>query len=134
MSNSDRVLEILFRVFKGEEISVKKIADEHGISTKSISHDIGRIKDFFAENRDLTGNAGLEYCYVHKTYRLTSDEFLADKELFAVVKALLGTRAFLKANTKQVIEKFKKFTTTSDRKKLNEIVEKEIFQYSEVRH
>jgi hypothetical protein len=64
MSNSDRTLEILFRVLRGEEISVKKIADEHGISTKSVSRDIGRIKDFLAEYRDLTGNAELEYCYV----------------------------------------------------------------------
>jgi predicted DNA-binding transcriptional regulator YafY len=134
MSNSDRTLEILFRVLRGEEISVRKLADEHGISTKSVSRNIGKIKDFLAENRDLTGNAELEYCYVHKAYRLISDEFLADKELFVVAKALLGTRAFSKSDTMRIIAKFKKFTTTDDRKKLNEIVTKELIHFSEVKH
>lgn len=134
MSKSDRTLEILFRVLRGEEISVRKLADEHGVSTKSVSRDIGKIKDFLAENRDLTGNAELEYCYIHRAYRLISDEFLADKELFAVAKALFGTRAFSKPDMTRIIAKFKKFTTTDDREKLNEIVTKELFHYSEVKH
>jgi len=134
MSNSDRTLDILFRLLRGKEISVKKIADEHSISTKSISRDIGRIKDFLAQSRDLTGNAELEYRFDHRAYRLIADEILADKELFAVAKALLGTRAFSKADTLQIIEKLKKFTATNDRKKLNKIIEKEIRHYSEVKH
>jgi predicted DNA-binding transcriptional regulator YafY len=134
MSNSDRTLEILFRAMRGEEISVKNLAEEHGVSTKSVSRDIGKIKDFLAENRDLTGNAEFEYCYARKVYRLISDEFLTDRELFAVAKALLGTRAFSKADTARIIAKFKKFTTNDDRKKLNEIVAKEMLHYSEVKH
>jgi predicted DNA-binding transcriptional regulator YafY len=134
VSNSDRTLEILFRALRGEEISVKGFADEQGVSTKSVSRDIARIKDFFSENRDLTGNAELEYDYAHKAYRFLSDEFLADKELFAVAKALLGTRAFSKRDTARIMAKFKKFTTTGDRKKLNKIVAKELLHYSEVKH
>ena len=134
MAGSDRALEILFRTLRGEDISVKRFADEHEISTKSVSRDIGKIKDFFAEYRDLTGNAELEYCYANKTYRLTSDEFLTDKELFAVAKALLGTRAFSKADITKLITKFKKFTSTGDRKKLNKITAKELLHYSEVKH
>lgn len=134
MRNGDRALEILFRALRGEELSVRKLADEHGVSTKSVSRDIGRVKDFLAENRDLTGNAEFDYSYVRKVYRLISDAFLTDKELFAVAKALLGTRAFLKADTARIIAKFKRFTTTGDRKKLNEIVAKELFHFSEVKH
>ena len=62
MDTYDRTLEILFRVMRGEEVSVKKLADEHQVSTKSISRDIGRVKNFLAENRDLVGNADLAYC------------------------------------------------------------------------
>jgi predicted DNA-binding transcriptional regulator YafY len=134
MSSSDRALEILFRTVRGEEVSVKKLAEEHDISTKSVSRDIGKIKGFLAENRDLTGNAELEYCYVHKAYRLISDEFLTNKELFAVAKTLLGARAFSKADTARIIAKIKRFTTTDDRKKLNGIVAKEMLHYSEVKH
>jgi predicted DNA-binding transcriptional regulator YafY len=70
------------------------MADEHGVSTKTISRDISRIKDFLAENRELTGNAELAYSRSTKSYRLTSD----------------------------------------DRKKLEEIVRKELYQYCEIKH
>lgn len=134
MNNSSRTLEILFRVVRGEEISVKKLADEHNVSTKSISRDIAKIKDFLADNRDLTGNAELFYSHGSKVYRLISDEFLTAKELFAIAKAMLGTRAFSKKEATGLIDKFKKFTTADDRHKLGIIVGKELHHYCEVKH
>lgn len=134
MASSDRTLEILFRAVRGEEISVRKLAEEHNVSTKSITRDINKIKDFLAENRDLTGNAEFGYCYVHKSYRLVSDEFLTGQELFAVAKAILGTRAFPKDEATGLIDKFKRFTTADDRRKLQEIVAKELLHYSEIKH
>ena len=134
MDTYDRVLKILFRLVRGEEIAVRKLADEHGVSTKSISRDMGKIKDFLAENRDLTGNAELAYCYVHKAYRLISDEFLTNRELFAVAKTILGARALSSKAAKGLIGKFKKFTTADDREKLDEIVRKELYHYPEIKH
>lgn len=131
---SNRTLEILYRVVRGEEISVMKLAREHEVSTKSISRDIGKIKDFFAENRDLTGNAELEYCYVNKSYRMISNEFLSAKEMFAVVKSFLGTRALSKTDMTRIISKFKKISSASDQIKLNKIVSNEMIHYSEVKH
>ena len=34
-----RVLEIFFRAMRGEDISVAELANEYGVSTKSISHE-----------------------------------------------------------------------------------------------
>jgi len=124
----------MFRLVRGEEISVKKLANEHNVSTKSISRDISRIKNFLAENRDLTSNADLKYCYVHKAHRLITDEFLTSKELFAITKTLLGVRAYPVATANEIIGKFKKFTTADDRKKLEEIVRKELYHYKEIKH
>lgn len=134
MDTYDRALEILFRILRGEEVSVKKLADEHNVSTKSISRDISRVKNFLAENRDLTSNAELAYCYAHKAYRLAADEFLTNKEVLAIAKALLGTRAFSTKEATRLINKFRRFTTADDRKKLDEIVRKEIYHYTEVNH
>ena len=33
----DRTLEIFFRGIRGEDISIRKLADEYGVSTKSIT-------------------------------------------------------------------------------------------------
>ena len=38
---NSRMLELFFRVLRGETISVKAVAAEYGVSTKSIGRDIG---------------------------------------------------------------------------------------------
>jgi predicted DNA-binding transcriptional regulator YafY len=96
--------------------------------------DIAKIRAFLANNRELTGLAELEYTNTSKTYRLTSDEFLTDQEMFAIAKVILGARAFPQLDVAGLIGKFKKFTTTADRKKLDEIVRKELYHYTEVKH
>jgi len=134
MDYTGRVLEILFRAIRGEEISVHKLATAFRVSTKSISRDIAKIITFLLDNRELVGNAELAYNYTTKAYRLTSNEFLTDQEMFAVAKVVLGARAFSKEDTVGLIAKFKKFTTVEDRKMLDEIVRNELYHYAEVKH
>ena len=62
------------------------------------------------------------------------DEFLSNKELFALIEVMIGARAFSKIELLSLTEKLKRFTTTEDRPKLNELIRKEIYHYSEVRH
>ena len=42
---SDRLLAIFFRAMRGEDLSVKDIADEYGVSAKTISRDINDLKE-----------------------------------------------------------------------------------------
>ena len=59
----NRVLDIFYRAFKGEELSVSNLASEYEVSTKSITRDINEIKNFLADNRDVVGNSELLYSY-----------------------------------------------------------------------
>lgn len=129
-----RLLEIFFRSLRGEDLSVKKLAAEYGVSTKSVSRDIGDLKAFLADHRELAGNTELEYCSQEKCYRLYMDEFLTNKELFALVEVMIGARAFSKEELLTLTGKLKKFTTTEDRPKLNELIRKELYHYAEVKH
>lgn len=129
-----RLLEIFFRSLRGEDLSVKKLAAEYGISTKSVSRDIGDLKAFLADHRELVGNTELEYSSQEKCYRLYMDEFLTNKELFALVEVMIGARAFSKEELLTLTGKLKKFTTTEDRTKLNELIRKELYHYAEVKH
>ena len=88
---NSRMLELFFRVLRGETISVKAVAAEYGVSTKSIGRDIGKIQEFLAEHRDLMQQAELVYSYKDKAYHLNCEEFLKNKELFALVKVMLGS-------------------------------------------
>ena len=44
-------LEIFYRALRGEWISVKKIAEEYQVSTKTIGRYINDIQQFLSENR-----------------------------------------------------------------------------------
>ena len=129
-----RVLEIFFRGLRGEDLSVKKLAGEYGVSEKSVSRSIGDLKAFLADHRELVGGTELQYSYQDKCYRLYMDEFLSSKELFALLEVLIGTKGFSRLELLTLIDKLKKFTTSNDRKLLTELVSKEIYHYTEVRH
>ena len=133
-TKQDRMLEIFFRCLRGEDISVQNLANEYGVSTKSISRNITDLKSFLADHRDLVGNTELQYSHQNKTYLLYMDEFLTNKELFSLVEVIIGARAFSKMELLALTDKLKRFTTTEDRPKLNELIRKELYHYAEVKH
>lgn len=130
---NERILEIFLRILRGEMISPKSLANEYGVSPKSIGRDINIIKEFLANNRELTHNTELTYSYRDKAYRISSDEFLKNKELFALVKVILGSRCFKKDDVLNFISKLKKFTTIQDREKFENLIRKEVYHYHEVK-
>ena len=129
-----RVLEIFFRAIRGEDISVNELANEYGVSTKSISRSINDLKAFLSDHRDLVGNTEFEYSHQDKCYRLYMDEFLTNKELVALVEVMIGARAFSKMELLALTDKLKRFTTAEDRPVLNELIRKELYHYPEVKH
>jgi len=130
----ERLLELFFRAIRGESLSPSKMATEYGVSAKSITRSINELKVFLAEHRELVGNAELVYSYREKCYTLEMEEFLTSKELLALVEVLIGARAFSKNELLSITGKLKRFTTRSDRERLNGIIQKEIFNYPQVRH
>ena len=132
-NKNNRTLEIFFRALRGELISVRKFAEEYKVSTKSISRDISEIQEFLSEHRELMQNAELTYSYKDRAYILNSDEFLKNRELFALVKIILGSRALNKEEILTLIAKLKKFTTIQDKVTLENLIRKEVYHYHEVK-
>ena len=130
----DRVLELFFRGFRGELLSVSELAKEFELSEKSISRDIRDLKAFLADHWELVGNTELVYNHVRKAYRLEMDEFLSSPELFALVEILIGARAFSKLELLELTEKLKRFTTTADRHRIQDLIRREMYHYPEIRH
>lgn len=129
----ERMLEIFFRALRGESISVKNLAEEYKMSTKSISRDISKIQEFLAEHRELMQNAELNYSHKEKAYLLNSDEFLKNKELFALVKVILGCRCFSKEEVLTLLAKLKRFTTIHEKQQFENLIRKEVYHYHEVK-
>lgn len=130
----ERLLEIFFRGLHREDISVRGLADEYGVSTKSITRNLNDLKNFLAEHRELVGHTELEYSHQDKCYRLYMDEFLTNKELFTLLKVLIGARALSKLELLAIISKLKKLTTPEDRPKMDSLIRKEVYHYSEIHH
>ncbi|MCM1505975.1 MAG: WYL domain-containing protein [Ruminococcus flavefaciens] len=128
-----RLLEIFFRALHGEDISVRKLAQEYGVSTKSISRNINSLQNFLSEHRELMRNAELIYSYKENAYILNSDEFLKNNELFALVKIIIGSRALSKEEILTIISKLKRFTTIKERETLENLIRKELYHYHEVK-
>ena len=87
-----------------------------------------------AEHRELVGHTELEYSHQDKCYRLYMDEFLTNKELFTLLKVLIGARALSKLELLAIISKLKKLTTPEDRPKMDSLIRKEVYHYSEIHH
>lgn len=128
----NRLLNIFFRAIKGEDISIKRMAQEYQVSEKSIRRDINEIKDFLSENRDLVGNIDFEYYYEKKAYRLNREDLFSIQELIGIIKVLIGSRAFGKIEILDMITKLKKFTSYQDRQMIERLIDKEIYHYNEV--
>ena len=133
-TRQSRVLEIFFRGLRGEDLSVQHLANEYGVSTKSITRSINDLKAFLSDHRDLVGDTELSYSHQDKCYRLHLAEFLSSKELFALMEVIIDSRAFSKAELLEITRKLKHFTTPTDRQTLTELVRKELYHYPEVRH
>lgn len=134
VQKKNRVLDIFYRAMKGENISVGKIANEYEVSTKSISRDINEIKNFLSDNRDIVGNTELKYSSSSKYYYLEFENFLLSKELLAIMKMMVGCRAFSKMDVLKLSTKLKNFISYHDKEMLEQLLSKEMYHYNEVNH
>ena len=128
----DRMLEIFFRLMKGEDLSARKLAAEYDISPRSISRDFTSLKTFFDLNYDKLGKPELVYNNASKTYHLNMDSFITNAELLSLAKLLIGCRAFSERELHTFIDKLKTHTTPENRSKLNNLLYKELNHYTEV--
>lgn len=133
-SKQERILELFFRGLRGENLSVKRLAEEYHVSVKSISRDIADLQAFLADHRELTGNAELRYSRQDRCYSLYMDEFLADKELFALVEIMIGARAFSRMELLSLVDKLERFAAPADRPRMKDLIRRELYHYTEVKH
>jgi predicted DNA-binding transcriptional regulator YafY len=124
-----RILSIFFRGIKGEDLSVMSLANEFGVSKKTITRDINDLKAFFTEHRDTLGYTEIKYSYQQRTYRFYFDDFLLDKELLAIVKILIASRTLSRTDMIALVDKLKRLSSCKDKKMLNNMVSKELYHY-----
>ena len=131
---NQRILDIYLRLLNNREVNRKKLAQEYGVSERSIHRDISDLRNFLLSTNNLS-----EIIYDDKTngYILYNEDNqkLTNSEILAVCKILLDSRAFLKSQMTSIIDKLIKHCIPKESYlKVSKLIENEKFHYMELQH
>ncbi len=131
-----RMLNIYERLNKGEVLGKEQLAMEFNVSGKTIQRDMDDIRAYLAETHYTEADTIIKYSRSKQGYYLVRNEreWFDNKEVTAIIKILLESRAFQKAELTGIIDKLIMQTAESDRKTVKEIINNEYANYIPLRH
>lgn len=133
----ERVLDIYTRLMAGETVSKAALAAEFGVNERSIQRDIEDIRSYL-ETHDQSGVLNsIVYDYQRKGYRLEKiyKLKLTNAEILAICKILLASRAFVKEEMTDIIDRLIDNCVPKDNQKLvADLIRNEEFHYIELHH
>lgn len=132
----DRILAVYNNLLEGNRLNVKKAAEFYGTSTKTIKRDIDDIRNFLSEKAVQEGICReVVYDRAEDNYYITGNNKLTAKELFAVAKVLLESRAFCKDEFMSVMNKMiERCAFDKEAAHIRDMVSNEKYHYQEPRH
>lgn len=119
-----RLLDMYERLSHGEVISKKELAEIYGVTVKTIQRDIDELRAYLAE-KSLQGDRGtIEYSPAKKGYRLVRStyEHLNHKEILALAKILLESRALEPGELHTILDKLTATCIEKDRTTVEGII------------
>ena len=132
----DRILAIYNNLLEGNKLNVKKAAEFYDTSTKTIKRDIEDIRNFLSEKALQDGSfREVIYDRAADNYYITGNNKLTAKELFAVSKVLLESRAFCKAEFMSVMDKIiERCAFDKEVAHIRDMISNEKYHYQEPKH
>jgi len=129
-----RVLEIYLRFIQNQEVTVKSLAEEFNVSSRSIQRDIEDLRDFL-----ISAGIPAEILYEQslKGYVMqdTRKNQLTNDEILAVCKILLDSRAFVKEEMMAILDKIVSLCVPQKNYHVIEkMIDNEKFHYMEPHH
>ncbi len=131
-----RLLNIYERLNKGEILSKEGLAGEFNVTGKTVQRDIDDLRAYLAETHYTEVETAIKYSRARKGYYLTRNEreWFNNKEVTAIIKILLESRAFRKDELSGIIDKLLMQTAETDRKTVKDITLNEYASYIPPRH
>ncbi len=131
----NRILSIYQRLIEGRVLNKQQLALEFGVSEKSIQRDIEHLNIYLGEQ---TERADLMIKYSRKQggYILENAEqyHLRREDIFAIIKVMLGTRAFNQKEMNDLINMLLKQMDQSNQKMIKELIGNELLNYVPLQH
>ena len=131
-----RLLQIYERLNRGGVLEKNKLMDEFGISEKTARRDLEDLRTYIAEDRASGDGPSIVYDKSKNVYRLArfDREWMTNEEVLILCKILLESRALLKNELEQLVEKLLGQAIPDDRKFIRDMVKNEMFNYVQLRH
>ena len=131
-----RLLNIYERLNKGERVSKKRLAEDFGVSVKTIQRDIDDLRAYISETHFTDFEASVRYNRAKNCYYLVrlEREWVTNEEALALCKILLESRAFRKDELSQLIEKLIMQIAPADRSTAENIIRNEFVNYVPLQH
>lgn len=137
-NKSNRVLDIYTKLMAGKIVNKSDEARDHGVDERSIQRDIEEIKCFLDEDTSATGYKNkVVYDREKKGYKLekTYDTKLTNPEILSICKILLESRAFIKDEMQEILNKLiTSCVPQENRKNVEELINNEAFHYIQPQH
>lgn len=133
-AKSERLLQIFFRLIRGDVLLKKELAQQFHVTERSIRRDLESLRCFFAE-QEL--HQDIVYDRKMKGYRLEQSEvsLLNNGEILAVCKILMESRSMRKDEMFPLLDKLVACSVPEQNKKLiTRLLVNEKYHYTEPDH
>jgi len=100
INSNARIIEIMMRMIDGDKISEDEIIEKYQISSRTVKRDMSLIKNNYADSEDFQ----YHHDTLAKNYFLERKGLIPVAEIFAIIKVLIGTRAFSKSELRDIAD------------------------------
>lgn len=123
-----RLLNMYERLNRGELLNKKLLAEQFGVSAKTIQRDLEDLRSYFAEMHSDEGETSISYDKAKDRYGLikSEEEWLTNQEILALCKILLESRAFEETEMNRMLDKLISQATKSECKVIEELTKTKV--------
>jgi predicted DNA-binding transcriptional regulator YafY len=129
-----RLLRMYDVLSRGGALKKAELAGRFGVSEKTAQRDIEDLRAYLAEEH----GAGvlIRYNKAKNEYRLvrSEEDRMTDREILALCKILLESRAFQKEELEPLLEKLLRQASPEERSFIRDMIRNELFHYVPLRH
>ena len=128
MNDQERLLTIFLRLQSGSHLSKAQLADEFGVSEKTIQRDFSLLSNFL-DTQPMVA-AELAYDAKHHTRYLKGKSLFNKKDILVISKILLENRSLNKEENKSLLDSLLALISKEEQKEVSSIIASELLNYA----
>ncbi len=130
MKKSNRVLDLFYRLLRGERVNRTAFAEEYEMSERSVERDMRTIREALEDTEDTLAAEGQGNYFL----KAGKQREFTEMEVLFIAKVLLGNRALCKEEMAQIIRGMNSLFPSAIRMEIKNAIQNEMEQYVGPQH